>query len=166
MKRLITTALSASLLLPVLAQANDNVNVASQPTPQADLSVVFDASGDNLQAIALSDKEMAETEGAVLPLVAAVLVGGATSAWFNHGASFVTTGKPASVRSTLFATGAGMVSGAYTNTALRVAQIPVSLVDKSAWKGATAVGNAVIRTNGLALGKGTVGVYGKGCNGR
>lgn len=66
MKRLITTALSASLLLPVLAQAKDNINVVSHPTPapQADLSVVFDASGDNLQVIALSDKEMAETEGA------------------------------------------------------------------------------------------------------
>lgn len=78
MQRLIATALSASLLLPVLAQANDNVNLASHPTPapQADLSVVFDTSGGNLQAIALSDKEMEETEGAFWANVGGGILGG------------------------------------------------------------------------------------------
>lgn len=76
MKRLVVATLSASLLLPALAQANDNITV-SQPisTPQTDLSAVFSASGDDLQIVALSDKEMEETEGAVLQFAPAILGG-------------------------------------------------------------------------------------------
>lgn len=93
MKRLMVATLSASLLLPALAQANDNITV-SQPisTPQTDLSAVFSASGDDLQIVALSDKEMEETEGAWVPQAIGA-IGGAGIATWGYMGNASTTGN-------------------------------------------------------------------------
>ena len=60
----------------------------------------------------LSAQEMKETEGAVLPFIALVTGAGAIGAWGNHAHSYAKTGRPASVNSTLKATGNGMLVGA------------------------------------------------------
>ena len=49
-------------------------------TKQADLSFAFD-DAENLQATDMTLVEMQETQGAALPFVAGVLVGGAIGAW-------------------------------------------------------------------------------------
>lgn len=107
MKRLMVVALSASLLLPALAQANDNITV-SQPisVPQTDLSAVFSASGDDLQIVVLSDKEMAETEGAVAP----VILGGAIGLG-SYVIKHKLKNEPMTLKGAAFATGVGAISG-------------------------------------------------------
>lgn len=77
----------------------------------ADLSFAFD-NHEHLDFIAMTDKQMAETEGAILPLVAFALVGGAAFAWKNHHDSYQETGSFASAGDTLKATGEGMLAGA------------------------------------------------------
>ena len=127
-------------------------------TKQADLSFAFD-DAENLQATDMTLVEMQETQGAALPFVAGVLVGGAIGAWSNHGASYAKNGRLASTKSTLYATGGGMVGGVYSGAMLKGAGISTSIFAKSAWKGGTGVANAAIRINGAFLGQGTVGGY-------
>ena len=168
MKKLSILALSLSAtvaITPAFAETTTHYNtpsVTAQPTTldvvsqqvaptatQADLSFAFD-DVENVQALAMTDGEMAETQGAILPFVAATLVGGATSAWFNHGVSYVRTGRPASVKSTLVATGTGMVSRGYSSAMLRGVG------------SAGAVTKTVIKGNGYAVSQGTVGIYNRG----
>ena len=127
-------------------------------TKQADLSFAFD-DVENLQAVFMTDGQMEETQGAALPFVAGVLVGGAIGAWSNHGASYAKNGRLASTKSTLYATGGGMIGGVYSGAMLKGAGISTSIFAKSAWKGGTGVANATIRINGAFLGQGTVGGY-------
>lgn len=122
------------------------------------LSFAFDGV-ENLQATDMTLVEMQETQGAALPFVAGVLVGGAIGAWSNHGASYAKNGRLASTKSTLYATGGGMVGGVYSGAMLKGAGISTSIFAKSAWKGGTGVANATIRINGAFLGQGTVGGY-------
>ena len=127
-------------------------------TKQVGLSFAFDGV-ENLQATDMTLVEMQETQGAALPFVAGVLVGGAIGAWSNHGASYAKNGRLASTKSTLYATGGGMVGGVYSGAMLKGASISTSIFAKSAWKGGTGVANATIRINGAFLGQGTVGGY-------
>ena len=102
-------------ITPAYAETDVNYNtpVTELSTQTTDLSFAFD-DVENLQAIAMTDKEMAETEGAALPFAPLLLLGsggGAVGAWGNHYNSYKNTGKPASVSSTLEATGKGVVTG-------------------------------------------------------
>lgn len=88
-----------------------NETVAYSET--ADLAFAFE-DVENLQAVAMTDKQMAETQGAALPLafVALATGGGAVGAWSNHYNSYKNTGQFASTSSTLRATGKGALTGA------------------------------------------------------
>lgn len=128
MKKLSILALSLSAtvaVVPAFAETSVNYNIpniTTQPTTldvvsqvpttaQADLSFAFD-DAENLQALAMTDGEMAETQGAALPPVlvgygirAGVMgtIGAGTNAW-NH---YSTTG-----RWSWKAAGRGFVGGA------------------------------------------------------
>ncbi len=129
---------------------------------QAFESQVFHTQADApMQLAELSPQEMKETEGAFLPLVAGALMGGAISAWANHGISKIKTGQFASTRSTLAATAGGMIGGAYSNAMLRGAWIATNAFARSAWKGGNAVPNAVIRADGAALNQSSGAAMGK-----
>ena len=161
MKKLSILALSATVAItPAFAETDVNYNtpITELSSQQADLSFAFD-DAENLQAVAMTDGQMEETQGAALPFVAGVLVGGAIGAWSNHVASYAKNGRLASTKSTLYATGGGMVGGVYSGAMLKGAGISTSIFAKSAWKGGTGVANATIRTNGAFLGQGTVGGY-------
>lgn len=111
-KTLVTVACSATLVLPSFAFAQEQVNI-EVVKPQVELLTVFNTDDvTNLQVATLSETEMKETEGALLPFVAVALSGGAVGAWGNHAHSYKTTGQPASVSSTLKATGTGIATGA------------------------------------------------------
>lgn len=97
------------------------MSMAAAPAMAEDLrNQAFEAqvfhteAGKPMQLAELSAKEMKETEGALIPLglAALTLSGGEAGAWGNHIHSYAKTGQPASVNSTLKATGAGMVTGA------------------------------------------------------
>lgn len=156
MSKIVVVSLASTLTVSAMAEVNQPIAVPVAQT--TDLSYAF---GDNqdLQIQAMTQQEMDETQGAVAPLVAGILMGGATSAWMNHGMSYLKTGRLASTKSTAIATGAGMVGGAYTNVMLRGAGISTSVFNKSAWNRANALGNVVIRGNGAAVSKGTVGIW-------
>ncbi|WP_373747231.1 hypothetical protein [Neisseria dentiae] len=98
---------------------------------QAFEAKVFDVQADKpLQLAELSKKEMKETEGAALwfaPALAVTLGGGAIGAWGNHAHSYARTGQPASVSSTLNATGNGMMVGASLYGAGRVGSVAKNL---------------------------------------
>lgn len=165
MKKFSILALSATVAItPAFAEMTSHYNTPSVElsTQQADLSFAFD-DVENLQVTDMTLAEMQETEGALLPAAApfvlGVVGGGAFGAWSNHASSYYKNGRPASVKSTLYATGGGMVGGAYSGVMLKGAGISTSLFAKSAWKGGTGVANATIRTNGMFLGQGTVGGY-------
>lgn len=152
------TALSMSLTVPALAEVSAPVNNNQQV--QNELAYAF-GDNNNLQAKAITTQEMKDTQGAILPIVAGVLMGGAISAWTNHGISYATTGHLASTKSTVMATGAGMVGGAYSGVMLKGAGLAPSVFNSAAWKGANGVANATIRTNGYFIGQSTSGVWGK-----
>lgn len=73
----------------------------------------------------LSPKEMAETEGAWLPLAFAAwtLGAGAISAWTNHIKHQYNHGEWASTNSTLFATGVGMAGGMHGKAIIKAASL-------------------------------------------
>ena len=98
-----------------------NETVAYSET--ADLAFAFE-DVENLQAVAMTDKQMAETQGAALPLafVALATGGGAVGAWSNHYNSYKNTGQFASTSSTLRATGKGALTGASLYGGTRVVQ--------------------------------------------
>ncbi|AKG18120.1 hypothetical protein AAX09_00330 [Moraxella bovoculi] len=52
-----------------------SVELSTQPTQEADLSFAFEDT-QNLQAVAMTDKEMAETEGAWVPYAVGGAIGG------------------------------------------------------------------------------------------
>lgn len=153
MKTLITAlALSTTVIA--------NHTMAQQLSNTVDLIAVFDSSQvNNIQVLELSNKEMNETKGAVLPLIAGALVGGALGAWSNHGINYYKTGEFASTQSTLLATGAGAIGGGYTNLMLRGAGISTSAFAPSAWQGTNGIANTMIRANGAGLGLSYSGVY-------
>lgn len=129
---------------------------------QAFEAKVFDVQAAKpLQLAELSKQEMKETEGAWVPLLAGALVGGAISAWSNHGISYYKTGQPASTRSTLAATAGGMIGGGYSNAMLRGAGIATSPFARAAWQNGNAAGNVVIRANGAALNQASSAAMGK-----
>ncbi|VEG13221.1 hypothetical protein [Moraxella cuniculi] len=73
MKKLSILALSATFAItPAFAEMTTHYNTVS---PQTDLSFAFDDS-QNLQATAMTEQEMAETEGAWFPVAIALNVGG------------------------------------------------------------------------------------------
>lgn len=114
-KTLVAVVCSATLVLPSFAFAQEQTNTVQIEVtqPQVELSTVFNTDdATDLQVATLSETEMKETEGAWAPFVAVAFGGGAAGAWGNHAYSYRTTGQPASVSSTLKATGAGMVTGA------------------------------------------------------
>lgn len=155
MKKQITAAMIifAMIASPAMAKGLDN---------QAFAAKVFDTeAGKTMQLAELSAQEMKETEGAALPFVAAALMGGAISAWTNHGISYYRTGQPASTRSTVAATAGGMIGGGYSNAMLRGAGIATSPFASSAWTGGNAAGNVVIRANGAALNQASSAAMGK-----
>ena len=159
MKKLSILALSAVMsIAPAFAEVNSTATPAQTTTQEVDLSFAFDDI-ENLQVKEMTVAQMQETQGAALPFVAGVLMGGAIGAWTNHGASHAKNGRLASTKSTLYATGGGMVGGVYSGAMLKGAGISTSIFAKSAWKGGTGVANATIRTNGAFLGQGTVGGY-------
>lgn len=88
-------------------------------------------------------------------------MGGAVSAWINHGISYYRTGQPASTRSTVAATAGGMIGGGYSNAMLRGAGIATSPSAASAWREGNADGNVVIRANGAALSQTSSAAMGK-----
>ena len=78
MKKQITAAMMILTMIaaPALANSMDN---------QAFENQVFHTQADTpMQLAELSQKEMKETEGEFLPLLAGALMGGAISAWANH----------------------------------------------------------------------------------
>ena len=155
MKKQITAAMMILTMIaaPALANSMDN---------QAFENQVFHTQADTpMQLAELSQKEMKETEGEFLPLLAGVLMGGAISAWANHGISKIKTGQFASTRSTLAATAGGMIGSAYSNAMLRGAGIATNAFARSAWRGGNAVPNAVIRANGAALNQSSSAAMGK-----
>lgn len=103
MKKQITAAMMilAIIAAPATAGSVDN---------QAFESKVFHIKADMpMQLEELSQKEMKETEGAFLPL--AILGGAAIGMWTQHGFSYATTGRPASVRDVAVAGGLGAIPG-------------------------------------------------------
>lgn len=160
MKSLITTLTisMAFVTASTMVQANDSTVVDASNA--AELSKVFDTTQlENVQALELSNQEMKETQGAVLPFVAAALMGGAFGAWSNHGMSYYNTGNFASLNSTLWATGGGAIGGGYSNLMLRGAGIATSPFVSSAWRGTTGYTNVFIRGNGAAIGYSNAGIY-------
>ena len=162
MKKLSILALSATVATaPAFAEVHDTPAVTNEVvtySETADLAFAFEDT-ENLQLTAMSEQEMQETEGAALPLIAGIAIGGAIGAWSNHGSSYLRTGRLASTRSTLFATGGGMISGGYSTAMLRGAGISSSFFSRNAWNSQNRVTNAVIRTNGYAIGQSTIGVH-------
>lgn len=163
-KTLVAVVCSATLVLPSFAFAQEQTNTVQIEVtqPQVELSTVFNTDDvTNLQVATLSETEMKETEGAWIQFAAGVLGGGAFGAWTNHGIAKARTGQWASTRSTLAATGGGMIGGGYSNLMLRGAGIATNPFSRSAWKGTNGVMNGVIRGKGAGLGFSYSGVHGK-----
>jgi len=127
-------ALAAAGLLSVQAHAGEmQVEAAIQPAQtvaaftDADLQALFEASDKPMQLAALSQQEMRETEGALLPFLIGAGIGLATyaaplaiSAWRAPTGSF--TGNFTNswdTRQAVFSSGVGALSGGLTNIALR-----------------------------------------------
>nr|WP_101118423.1 hypothetical protein [Neisseria meningitidis] len=102
MKKQITAAvMMLSMIAPAMANGLDNQTFENQ---------VFHTQADApMQLAELSQKEMKETERAFLPL--AILGGAAIGMWTQHGFSYATTGRPASVRDVAIAGGLGAIPG-------------------------------------------------------
>ena len=77
MKKLSILALGATVAItPAFAETTTHYNtpITELSTKQADLSFAFD-DVENLQAVALTDREMAEPQGAVAPYVGRIGLG-------------------------------------------------------------------------------------------
>ena len=99
MKKLSILALSATVAItPAYAETTAHYNtpiteltpVTELSTKQADLSFAFD-DAENLQAVVMTDKEMAETEGAFLPWVAGAGIG-AVGGHFSYMSGAIASG--------------------------------------------------------------------------
>ncbi len=162
--KLTTSLIMATAMITTSAMAQTNTIAVTQPITESvntlELNRVFDTTqSDQLQALELSKQEMKETEGAWVPLFASILMGGAIGAWGNHGVNYYQTGQFASAQSTMYATGAGMIGGAYSHVMLSGAGIATSAFAPSAWQGTTGIANVTIRTNGAMLGQSYSGVH-------
>ena len=67
--------LAAAIAMPALA--NGLPGVGTSPFTTADAAMLFEQDGRPMQLAALSDKEMKETDGAVVPFAIGALAGGA-----------------------------------------------------------------------------------------
>lgn len=81
MKKLSILALTATIATTpafaevALHQTTPSVELSTQPTQEADLSFAFDDT-QNLQAVAMTDSQMRETEGAWVPYAVGGAIGG------------------------------------------------------------------------------------------
>lgn len=78
----------------------------------------------SIEAAELSEKEMRETEGEVLPLVAGALMAGAASAWTYHGMHYRKHGTLGDSKGALIETGIGIgmyfAGGGWIGTAAKL----------------------------------------------
>jgi hypothetical protein len=84
--------------------------IGAQPVAafaETDLQALFEQDAKPMQLAALSEQEMRETEGALLPLFAAMAVGAAVSAWGYHARSYYQTGRIGTSAGAAWAAGAG-----------------------------------------------------------
>ena len=94
MKKLSILALSATVaIIPAYAEttAHYNTPITELSTKQADLSFAFD-DAENLQAVAMTDGQMEETQGAWVPNVVGGVAGG-LGGHFGYMSSVVTSGQ-------------------------------------------------------------------------
>lgn len=66
---------ATAAIAPAFAETTSHYNISNPSNQQADLSFAFDST-ENLQAVAMTDKEMAETEGAWVPYAVGGAIGG------------------------------------------------------------------------------------------
>ncbi|SPX86979.1 Uncharacterised protein [Moraxella ovis] len=125
MKKLSILALTATIATaPVFAevtlhQTTLSVELSTQPTQATDLSFAFD-DVENLQAIVMTDKEMAETEGAVANFAIGSIMGG-LGGHYGYLASSVASGthnKYAHLAAITTGAGAGAMSPVVGATAM------------------------------------------------
>lgn len=105
---ILALTLSATVAItPAFAETTPYYNTVTPSTQQADLSFAFDST-ENLQATAMTDKEMAETEGAWVANVVGAGFGGVTS-HFGYMGNAVASGQyNAGHHLAAIGTGAGM----------------------------------------------------------
>ncbi|MDO4426758.1 MAG: hypothetical protein Q4B88_01370 [Moraxella sp.] len=121
---ILALTLSATVAIaPAFAETTSHYNISNPSNQQADLSFAFDST-ENLQATAMTDKEMAETEGAALPqyIAGAAVVGG----FYNLGS--YAHNVPANQRTLSgYATafGSGAVGGAVAATPIGAIRAPI-----------------------------------------
>lgn len=125
MKKFSILALGATVAItPAFAETTTHYNtpITELSTKQADLSFAFD-DVENLQAIAMTDKEMAETEGAALPYIAgAAAVGG----FYNLGSYAHNVPKNQRTwRGYATAFGSGAIGGAVAGTPIGAIRAPI-----------------------------------------
>ncbi|SPX86984.1 hypothetical protein [Moraxella ovis] len=68
-------AFAETTVYQTIPNTTPSVELSTQPTQEADLSFAFEDT-QNLQAVAMTDSQMQETEGAVAPLVAIGVIHG------------------------------------------------------------------------------------------
>ena len=134
----------------------------------ADTQSLFESEAAPMQLAALSPTEMRETEGALIPVAVAgaMALGGLVNVGMYSYQSRQTTGYwgGGSSSGAAYAAGVGMlgglINGVYSTAMLSTAGISTSLFARAAWTGGNQYGNAVIRTNGFALGHSWTGGLG------
>lgn len=102
--------LAASLAVPAFA----NDAPVATPLPQftaADTQMLFEQDAKPMQLAALSQQEMKETEGALLPVLF-ILGSAAVSAWSYHGINYYNTGSIGSSSGAAWAAGMGGLAAA------------------------------------------------------
>lgn len=104
----VLTSFCIVFTVPALAMAKDMSSGIGSGA--ADM---FEASStESIEAARLSEKEMKETEGEVLPLVAGVLMSGAIGAWTHHGQQYLETGELGTSGGAAMAAGTSMATTA------------------------------------------------------
>jgi|GEM_PF-4023101 len=163
------SSLTFSLANPTFAETRSvAASTAAREFTAADTQRLFESEAAPLQLAALSETEMRETEGALIPVAVAgaMALGGLTNVSMYSYKSRQTTGYwgGGSSSGAAYAAGVGMlgglISGVYSTAMLSTAGISTSLFARAAWTGGNQYGNAVIRTNGFALGHSWTGGLG------
>lgn len=103
----------------------------SQHTGETDTipELIFDHT-DMGQLAVLTPDEMAETEGAVWPVVAYMAINAVFSAGIQNGINYYQHGKFLDWRGNAYAAGAGAIGGAYTGVGKNLAAATVGKLDK------------------------------------
>lgn len=161
MKLLISTALISTAMIATSAMAQQPLQ-ESTPLNTVELNTIFDASQlENLQATELSNQEMKDTQGAMLPLalIYPMLGGAAFGVGVNTAITYAQTRELPTWQSNLFSAGTGALGGGYANVMLRGAGIATSPFASSAWQGTNGVANATIRVNGTMIGQSYSGIH-------